>query len=77
MLKKIFSYPLSFPISIVQVERMVAEYTKNIRRMEERVREAENQAGEASKKLSRQSLRERQMANERETLLGELARSQR
>lgn len=56
---------------------MLSEYTKNIRRMEERVRESEQQAGEASKQVAMQSIRARQMASERESLLAELARSQR
>ncbi|BFZ15114.1 hypothetical protein BsWGS_18152 [Bradybaena similaris] len=58
------------------VQRMLSEYTKNIRRMEERVRESEQQAGEASKQVAMQSMRARQMASERESLLAELARSQ-
>lgn len=45
--------------------------------MEERVREAELQAGDANKQLARQSVRERQGAVERESLLAELTRSQR
>lgn len=64
-------------IFIYQVQRMLSEYTKNIRRMEERVRESEQQAGEASKQVAMQSIRARQMASERESLLAELARSQR
>ncbi|CAG5122516.1 unnamed protein product [Candidula unifasciata] len=58
------------------VQRMLSEYTKNIRRMEERVRESEQQAAEASKQVAMQSIRARQMASDRESLLAELARSQ-
>lgn len=60
-----------------EVERLLSDYTKNIRRMEERVREAELQAGEASKQLVRRGIRERQMVLERDSLMDELARSQR
>lgn len=56
---------------------MLSEYTRNIQRMEERVREAEKQAGEANKQVTVQNIRARHMATERENLLVELARSQR
>jgi len=60
-----------------EVERMLTEYTRNIRRMEERVREAETQAGDAANQVARQSMRERQREMEREGLMAELQRSQR
>ncbi|GFS05392.1 sodium channel and clathrin linker 1 [Elysia marginata] len=59
-----------------EVEKLLSDYTKNIRHMEERVREEELQAGEASKQLVRRSIRERQMASERDSLVAELTRSQ-
>ncbi|XP_059147436.1 sodium channel and clathrin linker 1-like [Physella acuta] len=64
-------------IKTCEVERLLSDYTRNIRRMEERVREAELQAGEAHQQLARQSIRERQGAAEKESLLAELTRSQR
>ena len=68
---------LFFHVWLSQVERLLKEYTKNIRRMEERVREAEIQAGDAATQVARSGMRERQMVAEREGLLVELARSNR
>ncbi|KAK3100104.1 hypothetical protein FSP39_014826 [Pinctada imbricata] len=59
----------------VEAERMITDYAKNIRRIEERMRDSENRAAEASKQLARHSIRERQMANERRSLMQELQRS--
>lgn len=56
---------------------MITDYAKNIRRMEERVRDSESRASEASKQLARHSMRERKMQNERKSLLLELNTSTR
>ncbi|RUS87685.1 hypothetical protein EGW08_004526 [Elysia chlorotica] len=58
-----------------EVEKLLSDYTQNIRRMEERVREAELQAGEASKQLMRRSLREKHMMLDKDSLMAELTRS--
>ncbi|XP_061164294.1 sodium channel and clathrin linker 1-like [Saccostrea echinata] len=59
----------------MEAERMITDYAKNIYRIEERMRDSENRAAEASKQLARQSVRERQMASEKRSLMQELQRS--
>ncbi|XP_048773873.2 sodium channel and clathrin linker 1-like [Ostrea edulis] len=59
----------------LEAERMITDYAKNIYRIEERMRESEARAAETSKQLARQSVRERQMANEKRSLMQELQRS--
>lgn len=59
----------------LEAERMITDYAKNIYRIEERMRDSEARAAEASKQLARQSVRERQMANEKRSLMQELQRS--
>ncbi|XP_078324441.1 sodium channel and clathrin linker 1-like [Crassostrea virginica] len=59
----------------LEAERMITDYAKNIYRIEERMRDSESRAAEASKQLARQSVRERQMANEKRSLMQELQRS--
>ncbi|XP_062577516.1 sodium channel and clathrin linker 1-like [Saccostrea cucullata] len=59
----------------MEAERMITDYAKNIYRIEERMRDSENRAAEVSKQLARQSVRERQMASEKRSLMQELQRS--
>lgn len=61
---------------VADVERIMSEYTRNIRRMELRVQKAENRASDAAKQMSRHHTKERQLASERQTLMNELSRSQ-
>ncbi|KAK7469486.1 hypothetical protein BaRGS_00036507 [Batillaria attramentaria] len=62
---------------VADAERIMSEYTRNIRRMEQRVQKAENRASDAAKQMSRHHTKERQLASERQSLLNELSRSQR
>lgn len=48
----------------MQAEKMIHEYTRGIQRLEQRMRESENRAADASKQLSRHILREKQMSQE-------------
>ncbi|XP_033743237.1 sodium channel and clathrin linker 1-like isoform X1 [Pecten maximus] len=59
----------------MEAEKMITDYARNIYRMEERVRESETRASEATKQLSRQSVRQRQIQSERRSLMNELQRS--
>ncbi|KAK3594535.1 hypothetical protein CHS0354_023591 [Potamilus streckersoni] len=59
----------------LEAEKMIADYSRAIRRIEERMRDSENRAAELAKKLSRQMMRERQIENEKRSLRQELQRS--
>ncbi|XP_064636176.1 sodium channel and clathrin linker 1-like isoform X2 [Lineus longissimus] len=56
-------------------EEMLCEYTRNIKRLENRVREAEQRAMLATKQVSGQLSRERRIVQERRLLRSELDRS--
>ncbi|XP_052792701.1 sodium channel and clathrin linker 1-like isoform X2 [Mya arenaria] len=60
----------------LQAEKMIQEYTRGIQRMEQRMRDSENRAADASKQLSRHLIRGKQMESERRSLSAELKRSQ-
>ncbi|KAJ8297995.1 hypothetical protein KUTeg_024526 [Tegillarca granosa] len=59
----------------LEAERLISDYGRNIRRLEERMRESENRAADAAKQLARQSARERQIKSENRSLIQELQRS--
>ncbi|XP_076468027.1 sodium channel and clathrin linker 1-like [Babylonia areolata] len=61
----------------VDAERVMAEYTRNIKRMEARLHKAENRATTVSQQMSRHHMKERQLASERQSLINELSRSHR